>query len=63
MDYELEDAVAEQIIADVLKEYKIPKWKHKMFFTLCYKYVLFLFYLLKNINMEKRLLLMVLNMN
>lgn len=33
MDYELEDSIAEQIIADVLKEYKIPKWKHRMFFT------------------------------
>lgn len=33
MDYELEDEVAKQIVADVLKEYKIPKWKHKMFFN------------------------------
>ena len=33
MDYELEDTIAEQIIGDVLKEYKVPKWKHKMFFN------------------------------
>ena len=30
-DYQLEDDIAKQIIEDVMKEFKVPKWKHKAF--------------------------------
>ena len=30
-DYELEDDVAQQIIKDVMKEFKVPKWKRQAF--------------------------------
>lgn len=33
MDYELDDDIAQKIINEVLKEYKVPKHKHQMFFT------------------------------
>ena len=31
MDYECEQDVMDQIIADVLKEYKVPKRRHELF--------------------------------
>ena len=30
-DYELDDEVAKQIIEDVMKEFKVPKWKRRAF--------------------------------
>jgi len=33
MDYKCEHEVMEQIIKDVLKENKVPKWRHQMFRT------------------------------
>jgi hypothetical protein len=33
MDYELDNDIAQKIINTVLKEYKVPKHKHQMFFT------------------------------
>jgi hypothetical protein len=31
MDYEIEDKVAESIMDGVLKEYKVPKYRHQIF--------------------------------
>lgn len=31
MDYECEEGVLEEIFKDVMKEYKVPKWRQKQF--------------------------------